>query len=149
MAELLARSPSSRALKAIRDAEVTANVYVKDIVKSSGGYNGGDIAAVAGALWALYTGIMKATTYTRLTWTFWPWAFMMLGGAGNNLGVLIGVLLYTVTRTTIIIYNGAISAVLGIAPEWLEYILIGLIIALVVLFRPKDILPEKPVLTLP
>lgn len=57
-------------------------------------------------------------------------------------------MLYTVTRTAIIIYKGAISAVLGIAPEWLEYILIGLIIALVVLFKPKGILPEKPVLTL-
>jgi branched-chain amino acid transport system permease protein len=33
-------------------------------------------------------------------------------------------------------------------PQWLEYILIGLIIVLVVLFRPKGILPEKPVLTL-
>jgi branched-chain amino acid transport system permease protein len=52
-------------------------------------------------------------------------------------------------RTAIMIYKGAISAVLGIVPQWLEYILIGLIIALVVLFRPKGILPEKPVLTLP
>ena len=67
----------------------------------------------------------------------------------NNLGVLIGVLLYAVARTAIIIYKGAVSAVLGIKPEWLEYILVGLIIVLVVLFRPKGILPEKPVLTLP
>jgi branched-chain amino acid transport system permease protein len=150
-AELLARSPFSRVLKAIRDAEVAANVYGKDIVKVRAQtlIIGGAIAAVAGALWALYTGSMKATTYTRLTWTFWPWAFMMLGGTGNNLGVLIGVLLYAVARTAIIIYKGAISTVLGIAPEWLEYILIGLIIVLVVLFRPKGILPEKPVLTLP
>lgn len=51
-------------------------------------------------------------------------------------------------RTAIIIYKGTKSAVLGIVPQWLEYILIGLIIALVVLFKPKGILPEKPVLTL-
>ena len=62
--------------------------------------------------------------------------------------MLVGVLLYAVARTTIIIYKGAISAVLEIVPQWLEYILIGLIIVLVVLFRPKGILPEKPVLTL-
>lgn len=80
--ELLARSSFSRVLKAIRDAEVSANVYSKDIVKARAQtlIIGGDIAAVSGSLWALYTGNMKAATYTRLTRTFWLWAFMMLGG---------------------------------------------------------------------
>jgi branched-chain amino acid transport system permease protein len=80
-------------LKAIRDAVVATNVYGKDIIKAGAQtlIIGGAKAAVAGELWALYTGSMKATTYTRLTWTFWPWAFMMLGGTGNNLGVLNGV----------------------------------------------------------
>ncbi|NAZ11138.1 MAG: hypothetical protein GU361_00185 [Desulfurococcales archaeon] len=67
--EILAHSPFSRMLKAIRDAEVAANIYGKDIVKAGAQtlIIGGAIAAVAGALWALYTGSMKATTYTRVT----------------------------------------------------------------------------------
>jgi branched-chain amino acid transport system permease protein len=83
--EILAHSPFSRMLKAIRDAEVAVNIYGKDIVKAGAQtlIIGDAIAAVAGALWALYTGSMKAaTTYTRLTWTFWPWAFMRLGRQG-------------------------------------------------------------------
>jgi branched-chain amino acid transport system permease protein len=150
-AELLARSPYGRALKAIRDAEIAASVYGKDIVKMRAHtlIIGGAIAALAGALWALFTGSMKANTYTRLTWTFWPWAFMMLGGTGNNLGVLLGVLLYTVARTVIILYKGALTAIIPIEPEWLEYIMIGLVIIIIALFRPQGIIPEKPVLTLP
>ncbi len=150
-AELLARSPFGRTLKAVRDAEVAASVYGKDVVRvrTQTLMVGGAMAAVAGALWAFFTGSMKAATYTRLTWTFWPWAFMMLGGIGSNLGVLLGVFLYTVTRTAIIIYKGALSAVIPIDPEWLEYIMIGLIIVAVVLFRPQGIIPERPVLALP
>ncbi|MCS7099942.1 MAG: hypothetical protein NZ925_06345, partial [Sulfolobales archaeon] len=134
-----------------RDAEVAASVYGKDIVKirTQTLIIGGSIAAIAGALWAFFTGSMKATTYTRLTWTFWPWAFMMLGGVGNNLGILLGVFLYTITRTAIIVYKGALSAVIPIDPEWLEYIMIGLVIVAVVLFRPQGIIPEKPTLALP
>ena len=150
-AELLARSPFGRVLKAVRDAEVAASVYGKDIVKirTQTLIIGGSIAAVAGALWAFFTGSMKAATYTRLTWTFWPWAFMMLGGIGNNLGILVGVFLYTISRTAIILYKGSASAIIPIDPEWLEYIMIGLVIVAVVLFRPQGIIPEKPTLALP
>jgi branched-chain amino acid transport system permease protein len=150
-AELLARSPFGRVLKAVRDAEVAAGVYGKDIVRirTQTLIIGGAIAAVAGALWALFTGSMKAYTYTRLTWTFWPWAFMMLGGTGNNLGVLLGVLLYTVARTAIILYKGVLSTVIPIDPEWLEYIMIGSVVVAVVLFRPQGIIPERPTLALP
>ena len=145
-AELLVRSPYGRMLKAVRDAEIAAGIYGKDIIKVRKQVLiiGGAIAAMAGALWALFTGSMKAATYTRLQWTFWPWAFMMLGGVGNNLGIFIGVLIYTIVRYLIIVYKGAISTVVGVSPEWLEYILIGLLIILIVLFRPQGLLPEKP-----
>jgi branched-chain amino acid transport system permease protein len=150
-AELLARSPYGRMLKAIRDAEIAAGIYGKDAVKARKQVLviGGAISAIAGALWAFFTGSMKAVTYTRLQWTFWPWAFMMLGGVGNNFGVLVGVLIYTVARFLIIVYKGVISAVVGISPEWLEYILVGLLIVVIMLFRPQGLFPEKPVYSLP
>jgi len=69
---------------------------------------------------------------------------MMLGGVGNNLGIFIGVLIYTIVRYFIIVYKGVISTVVGVSPEWLEYILIGLLIIVIVLFRPQGLLPEKP-----
>ncbi|MEM4903723.1 MAG: branched-chain amino acid ABC transporter permease, partial [Desulfurococcaceae archaeon] len=150
-AELLAHSPYGRMLKAVRDAEIAAEVYGKNVIKTRAQVLivGGAVSAIAGALWALYTGSMKAVTYTRLTWTFWPWAFLMLGGVGNNLGVLVGVFIYTVVRTAIILYKGALSAVIPMSPEWLEYILIGLALIAIMLFRPQGLIPEKPTPALP
>lgn len=148
--EFLARSPFGRALKAMRDNELAARVYGKDIVKlrTHALIIGGALAAVGGALWALQAGSVKAVTYTRLTWTFWPWALMMLGGTGNNFGIAIGVLVFTIIRTIIFGYKGELAPYVPFDPAWLEYLFIGLVIILIALFRPQGIIPEKPVLTL-
>lgn len=148
--EYLTRSPYGRVLRAVRDSEVAAVVYGKSItsLRRNTLIIGGALAAIGGALWSMYTGSFKAVTYTRLVWTFWPWAFMMLGGTGNNFGVLLGVLIFSIARTFIIVYKGLISTYLMISPEWLEYILVGLVIVLLVLFRPQGIIPEKPLSTL-
>lgn len=145
LVEKLGRSPFGRALKAMRDSEVAAKAYGKDIPKlrAQALITGSALAAIGGALWAFYTGTMKAITYNRLIWTFWPWAYMMLGGTGSNLGVLIGVLVFSMIRTLIYSYKSALVAFIPIKPSWLGYILVGLTIILIVLFRPQGILPEK------
>jgi branched-chain amino acid transport system permease protein len=149
--ERLIRSPFGRALKAMRDSEVAATAYGKDIVRlrAQALMVGGALAAIGGALWAFYTGSFKAVTYTRLTWTFWPWAYMMLGGIGNNLGMLVGVFAFSVIRTLIYAYKTELTAFIPISPQWFEYILVGLAIIILVLFRPQGLFPEKPALTLP
>jgi len=149
--ERLVRSPFGRALKAMRDAELAAKVYGKDIVKlrSHALILGSALAAIGGALYIMYVGSCKAITFTRLTWTFWPWAFMMLGGTGNNLGVAFGVLVFVIVKTIVVMYRGGLAPYVPFDPVWLEYTLVGLAIVLIALFRPQGILPEKPVLTLP
>ena len=149
--ERVVRSPFGRALKAMRDAELAAKVYGKDIVRlrAEALIIGSALAAIGGALWALYTGSFKAVTYNRLTWTFWPWAYMMLGGTGNNAGMLVGVLLFSTVRSLIYVYKTELTAFIPINPNWLEYILVGLAIVLIALLRPQGILPEKPAFTLP
>ncbi len=146
----LAKSPFGRALKAMRDNELAAEVYGKDIVKLRAQtlIIGGALAGMGGALWALYTGSFKALTYNRLTWTFWPWAFMMLGGTGNNLGIVLGTLVFSTFRSLIYAYKTELTTYIPINPNWLEYLLIGVIIILIALFRPQGILPEKPELPL-
>ncbi len=142
----LARSPFGRALKAMRDNELAAKVYGKDIVslRAKTLIIGGALAGMGGALWTLYTGSFKALTYNRLTWTFWPWAFMMLGGTGNNLGIVLGTLIFSTIRSLIYAYKTELTTFIPINPNWLEYLLIGVIIVLIALFRPQGILPEKP-----
>lgn len=147
--EMLAKSPFGRALKAMRDDELAAKVYGKDIVKLRAQtlIIGSAIAAVGGALWALYVGSVKAVTYNRLTWTFWPWAYMMLGGTGNNLGIALGVFIFVIIRTIIFGYKSALKPYVPFDPAWLEYLFIGIVIVVIALFRPQGILPERPELT--
>lgn len=147
--ERIVRSPFGRSLKAMRDAELAARVYGKDIVKlrAHALIIGSALAAVGGALWAMYTGSFKAVTYNRLTWTFWPWAYMMLGGTGNNMGMLVGVLVFSTVRSLIYAYKTELTAFIPINPSWLEYILVGLAIVVIALFRSQGLLPEKPAFT--
>ena len=149
--EMLTRSPFGRTLKMLRDNELTTEVSGKDIVvvRTRSLVIGSAMAAVAGALYVMYVGRCNASAFSRLTWTFWPWAYMMLGGTGSNIGIVLGVLVFIIIRTLITLYRYELSAFLPFDPLWLEYTLAGLAIILIVLFRPYGLIPEKPTPTLP
>jgi branched-chain amino acid transport system permease protein len=146
--ERLTRSPFGRALRMLRDSYVAAGVCGKDItrVRTQSLMIGSALAAVAGGMYVIYTGTCTAIGFTRLTWTFWPWAFMMLGGIGSNSGVVLGVLLLTTMRSIITVYRFQLFGFLiawGINPVWLEYTLMGLVIVVAVLFMPHGLVPAK------
>ncbi|MDW7740434.1 MAG: branched-chain amino acid ABC transporter permease [Bacillota bacterium] len=144
----LIKSPFGRNMRMIRDNDVSAAAAGLDVVKvrTQVLVIGSTLAAIAGGLYVIYTGSVAAIGFTRLTFTFWPWAFMMLGGIGSNVGVLLGVFLLTILRTMIVIFRsqwfGFLLAV-GIDPLWLEYTLMGLVIMGVILFLPHGLVPEK------
>ncbi|MGQ4832764.1 MAG: branched-chain amino acid ABC transporter permease [Candidatus Asgardarchaeia archaeon] len=143
--EMLTKSPFGRTLKMLRDDEVAAEVLGKNIVtvRTRSLVIGSAMAAVAGALYVMYVGRCNASAFSRLTWTFWPWAYMMLGGTGSNIGIVVGVLFFVIIRTLIVIYRYDLSSILPFDPIWLEYTLAGLAIILVVLFKPHGLIPEK------
>jgi branched-chain amino acid transport system permease protein len=141
-------SPFGRALKMVRDNEVSASAAGKDIVKirTQSLVIGSMLAAIAGGLYVIYTGTVTAMGYSRLVWTFWPWAFMMLGGIGSTAGVLLGVMALTIMRTIITVYRFDVFGFLmawGINPLWLEFTLMGAVIIGVILFLPHGLVPEK------
>jgi len=152
--ERITKSPFGRTLKMLRDSPLVSRVYGKNIVKirTQSLVIGSAIAAIGGALYVIYTGTCTAIGFTRLTWTFWPWAYMMLGGIGSNIGMVLGVLVLTVLRTLIILYRKSVFGFLllwGIDPIWLEYTLLGLVIIFIVLFMPYGLVPEKAETVLP
>lgn len=141
-------SPFGRALKMVRDNEVSASAAGKDIVKirTQSLVIGSMLAAIAGGLYVIYTGTVTAMGYSRLVWTFWPWAFMMLGGIGSTAGMLLGVMVLTIMRTLITVYRFEVFGFLmawGINPLWLEFTLMGAVIIGVILFLPHGLVPEK------
>ena len=144
----LTKSPFGRSLRMVRDNDLSAGAAGKDVVsiRTKSLVIGSAIAALGGGLYVLYVGSMASIGFTKLTFTFWPWAFMMLGGIGSNIGVLLGVFLLVILRTMIVIFRSqwfGFLLTVGIDPLWLEFTLMGLVIIGVILFMPHGLVPEK------
>lgn len=144
----LVRSPWGRVLKAIREDEEVAKALGKDVF----GYKlqafaiGGAIGGMAGAFYAWQLTTVYPDNFVPLI-TFQAWTIVTIGGAGSNLGVIIGAIVFQ-------FYN-AIPRFLpeqlradGGRFEAIQLILIGLTLILLMLWRPQGILGNKKELTL-
>lgn len=146
----LVNSPLGRTLRAVRESDLVANMFGKDIVRirmkvmivSS------MIGAVGGALHALYTSGVIALTYDRVSWTFWPWVMVLMGGMSNNLGVALGVLAFVTIRQLITFYKYDLAPLVPFNVVWLDFLLLGSSLLAILMLRPQGILPEKPVNTI-
>jgi branched-chain amino acid transport system permease protein len=143
--ERLIYSPYGRLLKAIRENERVALTLGKPVpaIRGQVMFIGSAIAAVAGVFFATNLGFVSTNDYV-VTLTLDVWVMVVLGGVGNNRGVLLGALIVTVldrlTAITAIQLNS-----LGLAWEfnYVRYIIFGLILLLMLRFRPQGLLPER------
>lgn len=143
---LLIRSPWGRVLKGIREDEEA----VRSLGKSPFSYKlqaliiGGVMGGFGGILMSLPAainpdGMGRATTFNL-------WMIMLLGGAATILGPLLGSILFFVLRLVI---TGVASEYIpshllsAQQSEILAWILIGLMLMLLVIFRPQGILGNK------
>ena len=148
--EKLIRSPLGRMLRAVRDNEVaaeslgknTTQIRIKIIMVSAA------LAAIGGALYAFYVGGTIAFAYDRTSWTFWPFLMILIGGLANNKGVLIGTLLFVTLRKVIIFFKDSFQDFVPFDVVWLDFLLLGVILLAVLLYRPQGIFVEKPTRTI-
>jgi branched-chain amino acid transport system permease protein len=149
----LLNSPYGRTLRVMRENESVAKAYGKDVMRLriKTVALGSSIAALAGALYSLYSVNVIATSFSRVEWTFYPILMVLLGGAGNNVGVMLGVFTFVVARILLITYKFEITSGLRLPFEaaWLEYIMFGVVMLLILIYRPEGLLKEKPILTGP
>ena len=143
----LLSSPFGRLLRAVREEEMVAESLGKDTVrlKMQAMIFGSGVAAICGAIQALYLGAAVPEGYTRADWTFWPWLMLMLGGKGSNLGVVVGSMITVLIRRVITVYKYSIAHLFPFDPVWLERILLGVILIVIMTLRPQGIIPEKPI----
>ena len=148
--ERLVRSPLGRMLRAIRDNENVAESLGKDVthVRMKAIIVASIIGSVAGALDAFKAGGVISTSYHRVSWTFWPWVIAVLGGAGNNVGIVVGTFAFTALRRFIDYYKGYLAPFLPFNIVWLEYLLLGTMLILIQMYRPEGVIREKPTPTL-
>lgn len=148
--ERLVRTPLGRMLRAVRDNEDAAESLGKDVtrIKMKTIIVSSMIGAIAGALYAFRTVNVISSTYHRGTWTFWPWVMVVVGGAANNKGVLLGSFAWITTRRIIDFYKSALDPYLPFNIIWIQYLLLGVILILIQFYRPEGIIPEKPTFTI-
>ena len=153
LAERLLNTPYGRALRSMRENDAVAKAYGKDVMKLriKTVAVGSAMAATAGALYSLYSVNVIATSFSRVEWTFYPILMVLLGGAGNNLGACLGALLFVAFRILLITYKFEVTHILRLPFEavWLEYILFGAVMLLILMYRPMGLLREKPIYTPP
>lgn len=143
---LLMRSPWGRVLKGIREDEDA----MKSLGKNTYSYKlqalmiGGVMGGFGGIIMALPASI-NPDGMGRST-TFNLWMIMLLGGAATILGPLLGSLLFFVVRLLITSFASEFvpSSVLNAQQtEIISWILIGVMLMVLVIFRPQGILGNK------
>lgn len=138
-------SPYGRLMRAIRENEITVGSVGKNVVGirrnilmfASG------ITALSGTLLAFYFSYVVEANYQRAFWTYWPWLMLILGGPGNNAGTFLGCALVTALRRIIIVNKWFLQEVLFFPIAYFESILLGVLLIVVIIFRPNGLIPEK------
>ena len=143
--EKLIRSPFGRLLRAIREDEVAAKSLGKapNRVRLTAFVVGSMIMGLAGGLYATFYAFVSPQDVLP-TLTFQIWAMLIVGGSGNNQGGILGAFLIWAAWTTsgwMLSKFAPVEAQLYTGT--LQYIMIGMIIVGMLLWRPQGLLPEK------
>jgi len=149
-ARRLTHSPLGRMLRAVRDDENSVLALGKDVQKTRINVIiiASALAAIAGALYAFYTANVFYASFSRASWTFWPWVMVILGGAANDWGVVAGTFIFVAVRQTITFYSSDLAPFIPFNPVWLDTLLLGLALLLILIYRPEGLIPEKPIKTI-
>ena len=147
--EFLVHSPWGRILKAIREDEEVPRALGKNILlyKLQSFMLGGAIAGISGAFFAWQLTTIYPDKFEPLI-TFNTWIIVVLGGSGSNAGTLLGAVIFWA-------YDSLTRFVLPqlqiLSPSQLGYfrvMVIGLILMILMVWRPQGILGKKEELTL-
>lgn len=131
-------SPWGRALKAIREDEVAAEASGKNVFnfKLQSFIFGAVIMGIGGALYAHHIRFLAPPTFDPLLATFVIWAMLMVGGAGNNMGAIVGAFVVWGIWTGTQFLPGVFAD-----PNF-RFFMIGVLIVAVMLIRPNGLLGE-------
>ncbi|MEL6930478.1 MAG: branched-chain amino acid ABC transporter permease [Cyanobacteria bacterium J06600_6] len=147
--ELLAKSPWGRVLKAIREDEEIATALGKNVFwyKLQAFMLGGAIAGIAGAFYAWQLTTVYPSNFQTLI-TFNVWTMVVLGGAGKNPGALLGAIIFWAYDALTRFYLPKLGWFDSAEQGAFRVMVIGLILMLLMVWRPQGILGKKEELTL-
>lgn len=147
--EQLSHSPWGRLLKAIREDELAAQALGKNvfIYKLHSLILGGMIGGISGAFYAWQLTFINPESFVPLL-TFQAWMIVIIGGGGNHVGTLLGALIFWAYDSLTRFVLPALIPLDGGRMGALRVMIIGLLLILVLVWRPQGLLGKKAELTL-
>ena len=147
--ERIMRSPWGRVLRSIREDETAAEALGKNVFsyRLQAFVLGSSVMGLAGGLYAHFVGFISPTDFIPI-FTIQVFVMLIVGGSGNNLGAILGgVVVWAVWSAS----GGLIAAV--VTPDQqtqaaaVRVVLIGLVLVLMLLYRPEGILRERRIVS--
>lgn len=137
----LENSPFGRTLKAIRENEALAVAEAKDTLRFrlQAFVIAGTISAFAGPLFVWYETVAIPGEFGSRV-TFFVWTALVLGGLGNRKGALIGAFFLIGVEEAFQVLQ--LSSQYALVLANLQVALIGVVLILVLRFRPHGLFPE-------
>ncbi|MFW2589907.1 branched-chain amino acid ABC transporter permease [Sagittula sp. SSi028] len=147
--ERLSASPFGRLLRAVREDETAAQSLGKapDRVRLTAFVTGSVLMGLAGGLYGTFYAFVSPQDVLP-TLTFQIWAMLIVGGAGNNRGAVLGAFVIWAAWTA---SGWGLSRFAPIEAQLytgsIQYVLIGLVIVGMLLWKPQGLLPERLVVS--
>lgn len=142
--ERQAGAPWGRMMRAIRDNESAARAMGKDVPRRrlEAFVLGSALMGLAGALYVHLARTITPDAIDPMLITFLVWIMVILGGSGNNRGVLLGAVIVWIIWSTSEIVTDQLPAEYALKAKYGRMFLIGLLLQVVLRFRPEGLLPE-------
>src|SRR5690242_6379234 len=140
----LTESPYGRSLRAMRDNDVVADSLGKNLLSMRAAMlvTGGAVAGLSGGILVNYI-----TTWSTAAWgyaeTVVLFAAVIIGGAGNQWGAVLGAVLVPVGFEEVTRYIPTSNNLPPNLIPSLEWVAIGVLIVIFLWVRPQGILPER------
>lgn len=143
---LLVRSPWGRLLRGIREDEDAIRSLGKNVfaIKMQALIIGGVFGALGGMVYVLASSVQPDSMGRSLT--FFCYTALLIGGAASIFGPVLGAVIFYGARIVIKVAAGAYvpdSIMNGQQTEQFSYIVVGVALMLIVIFRPQGILGNK------
>lgn len=136
-------SSFGRTLRIIREDEVLASTLGRDVYSFQLRVLiiGAIFASIAGVAYAHYVTFVNPEAFMPVQ-TFVIWTMLILGGTGNTVGAILGAtILQTISMSTRFIAN--YTGLPGDIAGNMRIIIFGLLLVLLIMFRPQGVLPER------
>lgn len=150
---LLIKSPWGRVIKGIREDEDAVRALGKNVFayKMQALIIGGIFGSLGGIVYALPSSVNPGVYVTSLT--FFVWTALLLGGAATIFGPVLGAIIFWVLQAFLsnilpqLVSSGVLPFISSIQASTIRFILVGVGLMLLVIYRPQGILGDKKELT--